>query len=72
MLCKEKSVISAAESSLSLLMEISTQLSVFTALVAGISAYLCLVYEAVNGFDRRQEVCVSTLCVCTSRVQNDV
>lgn len=58
MLCKEKSVISAAESSLSPLMETSTQLSVFTAPVAGISAYLCLVYEAVNRFDRRYEVCV--------------
>ncbi len=47
-LCKEKSIISATQSSLSLLMETSTQLSVFTALVAGISAYLRLVYEAVN------------------------
>lgn len=39
---------SAVESSLLLLMEISTQLSVFTALVAGITAYLPLVYEAIN------------------------
>lgn len=45
---------SAAESSLSVLMEISTQLSVLTALVAGIIAYLCLVYEAVNQFDKSQ------------------
>lgn len=37
-LCKEKSVISAAESSLSPPMETSTQLSLFTARVAGISA----------------------------------
>lgn len=47
-LCKEKRDISVAESSLSLLMETSTQLSVFTALVAAISAYLHVVYEAVN------------------------
>lgn len=46
-------------------MEISTQLSLFTALVAGISAYLRLVYEAVKRFDSRQR-CVSPsvfLCV---------
>lgn len=46
-LCKEKSVISAAESSLSPPMETTTQLSLFTARVAGICAYVRLVYEAV-------------------------
>lgn len=47
-LCKENNVIFAAELSLSVLMETSTQLSVFTALVAGTGAYLGLVYEAVT------------------------
>lgn len=47
-LYKEKSVISAVESLLFLLMERSTQLLVFTALVAAISAYLHLVYGTVN------------------------
>ena len=57
-LCKEKSVISAAESSLSPPMETTTQLSLFTARVAGICAYVRLVYEAVYWLYRRTEVCM--------------
>lgn len=47
-LYKEKSVISAVESLLFPLMERSTQLLGFTALVAATRAYLHLVYGAVN------------------------